>query len=348
MATASHLTAELDRLASFDAGPFPVISLYLDLRPGANGREQFEPFLRKELPGRLDTYRAGSPERKSLEKDAARIREYVSSLDRSMHALALFASSGADLFDAIPLAAPIEGHRLHIAERPHVYPLARLVDRYPRYLALLSDTNSARIFVFAANTMVRTEQVENAKMKHHKQGGMSQARYQRHVENYHLLHAKEVVDAVVRIVRDEAIGTVLVSGNDVILPLLAEQLPKDVGDRIVDMRKLDVRVPEHEVLAATIATLRERDAAGDRERVDQLIGAYRANGLATVGDANVRRALELGQVDELVITAPPEEHSGENDLIIRARNTSARVRFIEDASLLASAGSVGAFLRFKI
>jgi peptide chain release factor subunit 1 len=348
MATASRLTAELDRLASFDAGPFPVISLYLDLRPAGNGREQFEPFLRKELPDRLETYRAGSPERRSLEKDATRIREYVSGLDRSMHALALFASNGAGLFDALPLAAPIDAHRLYIAEHPQVYPLARLVDQYPRYLALLSDTNSARIFVFAANTMVRAEQVAHAKVKHHKQGGMSQARYQRHVENYHLLHAKEVVDTAARIVREEAIGAVLVSGNDVILPLLRERLPKDVADRIVDMGKLDVRTPDREVLASTIATLRERDAADDRERVDQLIGAYRANGLATVGDKNVRGALELGQVDELVIGGPPAANSGENDLIIRARNTSARVRFIEDASLLAPVGGVGAFLRFKV
>src|SRR5262249_55852679 len=198
-------------------------------------------------PGRLKTYRASSPERKSLERDAAKIRKYVADLDGSINALALFASSGASLFDAIPLAAPIDGHRLYIAEHPHVYPLARLLDQYPRYLALLSDTNAARIFVFAANTTVRTEQVANAKVKHHKQGGMSQARYQRHVGNYHLLHAKEVVEAVARIVRDEAIGAVLVSGNDVILPLLRERLPKDVADRIVDTGKLDVRTPEHEV-----------------------------------------------------------------------------------------------------
>jgi len=265
-----------------------------------------------------------------------------------VNALALFASRGAGLFDAIPLAAPVEGHRLYISEHPHLYPLARLLDAYPRYVALVTDTNSARIFVFATNTLVRTERVENEKVKHHKQGGMSQARYQRHVENYHLRHAKEVVDTLARIVREEAIETVLVAGDEVIMPLLREQLPKDIAERIVDVLRLDIRTPEHEVLAATIAILRERDPDGDRERVDQLIDAYRANGLATVGGANVRRALELGQVDELVITARPEANSGENDLIMQAQNTSATVRFIEDPSLLAAVGGVGAFLRFKV
>jgi peptide subunit release factor 1 (eRF1) len=248
----------------------------------------------------------------------------------------------------MPLAAPFDAHRLYIAHQPHLYPLARILDEYPRYLAVLTDTHSARIFVFATNTMVKSEHIESPKTKHHKQGGWSQARYQRHTENVHLQHAKEVVDAVARIMLDEAIDTILVSGDDVILPLLREQLPKPVAARIVEILKMDVRAPEHEVLAATMAALRERDAVGDREHVDELIGAYRANGLATVGSANVRRALELGQVDELVITASPESSDEANELIRQARNTSAKVRFIEDAALLAPVGGVGAFLRFKL
>jgi peptide subunit release factor 1 (eRF1) len=348
MATTEQLATQLDRLASVDVGPFPVVSLYLNLQPNEHGRDQFEPFLRKELAERVQTYPASGPERDSLEQDAAKIRDYVSRLDGSVNGLALFTSSGADLFVAIPLAAPVDAHRLYIANQPHLYPLARILDEYPRYLAVLTDTHAARIFVFATNTMVKSEHIENPKTKHHKQGGWAQARYQRHTENVHLQHAKEVVDAVERIMREEAIDKILVSADDVILPLLREQLPKPVAARIVEMLKMDVRAPEHEVLARTMAALRERDAVSDREHVQELIGAYRANGLATVGVANVQRAFEIGQVDELVITASPESNDEANELIRQAHNTSAKVRFIEDAALLAPVGGVGAFLRFKL
>jgi hypothetical protein len=37
-----------------------------------------------------------------------------------------------------------------------------------------------------------------------------------------------------------------------------------------------------------------------------------------------------------------------NDLVTRAQQSAARIRFIEDARLLADVGGVGAFLRFKI
>jgi len=348
MSTTGHTTEQLDRLASLEPGPYPVLSLYLNLEPNEHGRDQFLPFLRKEIADRLRTYPAHAPERDSIEHDAARIREYVSQLDGSLNGLALFASSGAGLFEAIPLAAPISEHRVYIADLPHLYPLARVLDQYPRYLALLADTHSARIFVFAANTTVKRERIENEKTKHHKQGGMSQARYQRHTENFHLLHAKEVVDAIDRIVRDEHLDKIVIGGDEVIIPLLREQLPKHLAACVVDTLALDVRTPEHDVLDATMAALRRHDAETDRERVESLIGAYRANGLGTVGVDNVKRAFELGQVDELLMTASADPDEVGQDLIRLASQTSATVRFIEDPSLLEPVGGVGAFLRFTL
>lgn len=362
-----RLTAQLDRLAGFEPGPFPVISLYLNMQPDQRGRDHFEPFSRKELADRVRTYAAGAPERESLQRDADKIREYVSTADPSANGLALFACSGADLFEAIQLAAPIPEHRLYLSDQPHLYPLARLIDEYQRYVVLLADTCSARIYVCAGNTLEKAQRITGTKTKHHKMGGWSQARYQRHTENYHLHHAKEVADALVRIVRDEQIGSVFIAADAVIMPRLREQLPKDISERVVDVLKLDVKAPEREVLDTTVAALREKDADSDRERVEALLGAYRANGLASVGVEATRLALERGQVDELVITAVPDtidagaakpspgpepdrtpEERAADELVAKARQTSAKVRFIEDAALLAAVGGVGAFLRFKI
>jgi peptide chain release factor subunit 1 len=362
-----QLSAQLDRLAAFEPGPFPFISLYLNLQADDRGRDRFEPFLRKELADRIRTYASSAPERESVQKDAEKIRSYVSSVDRSVNGLAIFACSGAGVFETVPLAAPIDEHRLYISDEPHLYPLARILDEYPRYLALLADTSSARIFVLAANTVERTHWIQGTKTKQHKQGGWSQARYRRHVENFHAQHAKEVADHVARIVRDEAIEKIVLSCDEVVLPLIREHLPKDVAERVVDVVRLDKHAPEHDVLRFTIAALKEKDAATDRERVDALLGAYRANGLACVGLEDTLNALEAGQVDELVMTAtadaidvgggkpirnggPARTRSAEeraaDTLIAQARRTAAKVRFIEDPSLLEAIGGVGAFLRF--
>jgi hypothetical protein len=81
MASTDQLNAQLDRLAAFDSGPFPVLSLYLNLQPDQHGRDSFEPFLRKELADRIRTYPAEGPERQSLERDAERIREYLGGVE---------------------------------------------------------------------------------------------------------------------------------------------------------------------------------------------------------------------------------------------------------------------------
>lgn len=371
-----QLFAHLDRLAAFESGPFPVVSLYLNMRPDQHGRDFFEPFLRKELGERIRAFRAEGPERESLERDAQKIRTYVNDVDPSVNGLALFACAGADFFDAVVLAAPIDRHRLYIADQPHLYPLALVLEAYPRFAVLLADTNSARLFVVAGNAVQQTERVEGTRTRRHKMGGWAQARYQRHIDNYHLHHAKEVADALARVVREEGIESIIVSGNDVIVPLLKEQFPKDISDRIVDVIKLDAHAPEREVLDATVAAMREKDAETDRDRVEELLGAYRANGLACVGVDDTRLALEMGQVDELIITTTPElidtstadlagkttgpaqssarsadqtpEERVANELVVKARQTSAKIRFIEDPELLAAVGGVGAFLRFKL
>ncbi|HEY3042828.1 MAG TPA: Vms1/Ankzf1 family peptidyl-tRNA hydrolase [Vicinamibacterales bacterium] len=350
MPTLDQLAAQLDRLASLEPGPFPVVSLYLNTQPDQNGRDHFEPFLKKELAERLRTYPASGPERASLEKDADKIREYVAGLDPSANGLAIFACAGAELFDAVVLAAPIREHRLYVSDQPHLYPLARLIDEYPRYAALLADTHSARIFVFAGNAVEHTEQIEGVKTKRHKMGGWSQARYQRHTENYHVHHAKEVVDALARIVRDESIRAIVMSGDEVIVPLLKEQLPKDLAARVIDVVKLEIQASEREVLEKTIAALREKDVETDRGKVEELLGAYRANGLAVVGVDETRKALERGQVDELVITASPASigERAADELVAKARQTAATICFIEDPALLSAVGSVGALLRFKV
>jgi peptide subunit release factor 1 (eRF1) len=360
-----ELNAQLDRLAAFEPGPYPVVSLYLNLQADGRGRDAFGPFVRKEFTARINTYSA-SPERDSLTRDAAHVEAYLDGLDRSANGLALFACDGAGLFNAFQLAAPIEAHRLSVASQPHLYPLARLVDEFRRYLVLLADTNRARIFVFAANKAERQTEIEGQKTKRHKVGGMSQTRYQRHVENYHLHHAAEIAEVMARTVRDEKIDHVIVAGDPAMTALLQEQLPKDVRERIVDVLRLNVNASERTIVDATVAAMRERDARTDRERVNELLGAYRANGLACVGLAATREALERGQVDELLIAASPDaiakvERADDTDgrglstvervadaIIAGARNISASVRFIEDASIAATFDGVGAFLRFKI
>jgi peptide subunit release factor 1 (eRF1) len=201
-------------------------------------------------------------------------------------------------------------------------------------------------------------------------------RYQRHLENYHLHHAKEVIDALDRVVREDGAEHVILAGDEVIIPLLREQMPRQLADKVIDVMKLDINTPEHEILEETAGVLRERDQETDAEKVARLLDEYRGGGLAVAGVDKTLAALSNGQVDELLLTATPAEITYSekkvekvidaydagasadldtseprvvaDELIRRAQVTSARVTFIEDTTLLADVGGVGAMLRYQI
>ncbi|MFL6280071.1 MAG: Vms1/Ankzf1 family peptidyl-tRNA hydrolase [Vicinamibacterales bacterium] len=381
------LTEQLDRLAGFEPAPYPVVSLYLDTRPNQHGRDQHQAFTRKELKARSRTYPVNSPERESLEGDIERITRFLENdLDPAANSVAIFACSAGELFETIQSAGEIPQHALHIGDRPHLYPLARLESQSPRYVAVVTDTNTAHILVFSAGELVSEREVKSVKTRGTSQGGWSQARYQRHLENFHLHHIKEVVEALDRIVQEEGITQILISCDEVTLPLLREQLPKHLSDKVVDHIRLEAHAAAAEVLNASIDAMNTVNAKNDREKVNAAIGAYRAGGLGVLGPEDTLAALMKGQADELLITADlqriqavpigttvgtandatiaepvleaisagepagtqPEIVRLADELVAKARQTGARITFIEDPELLSDYGGVAALLRFRI
>jgi peptide subunit release factor 1 (eRF1) len=178
------------------------------------------------------------------------------------------------------------------------------------------------------------------------------------------------VDALERVVREDGVERIVLAGDEVIIPVLLNQLPKHLTDRIIDILRIDITTPEHEILRATTAALREHDGETDAQQVGHLLDQFRARQLAVVGAQATIAALTLGQVDTLIVTAAqdavhddgdpdaavadgPDGNSSDGtsiaEQVVRlARTTGAHVAFIEDPALLADVGGVGAMLRYRL
>ncbi len=377
---AATVDEHVARLLAFEPTTLPVLSVYLNTQPDQHGRDpDVKSYLQREFQDLARTWPAAAPERQSFDRDTERILAWVDEkLDASANGVALFACSGADdFFEAVQLSAPIHENRIYVYNQPHLYHLARIDDEYPRYAALVTDANTARIYVFGLGQTVETEEVKGKKVHRVKVGGWSQARYQRRVGNAHQQHAKEVIDRLERIVREENVGHIVIAGDPAMAPLLQEQMSKQLAELVVDTVKLDTKASEQDVLNTTLERMREEDARTDAEKVDRLFQQYRARGLAVVGPEATLEALANGQVDELLISASLEQTRPDQEpveailapeipdstggtatdeprqaslpdlLVTKAKQTDATVSFIEDASLLESVGGVGAFLRWR-
>jgi peptide subunit release factor 1 (eRF1) len=193
---------------------------------------------------------------------------------------------------------------------------------------------------------------------------------------YFRLHAKDVIERLARIVREDKITHIILAGDSAVIPLLEEQLPRELAS-MVQVIKLDIHASEQDVLTATLAKLRGQEARTGAEKVERLMQQYRGRGLAVAGPQETLEALAKGQVEELLISgglekgppqreevqailAPeipdseggtkreePRQESAPDLLVTKAKQTGATVTFIEDGSLLESIGGVGAFPRWR-
>ena len=367
----------LDRLVAFEPTPFPVVSLYLNTQADQHGRDNFDAFVRREFKARAKNWTMNTPERKCFDHDTERIHQYLrDELRPSSNGAAIFACSAeGDFFEAAQFDAPIEENHLYTSYQPHIYSLARFIDHYQPYIALIADTNTAHLYVFGGGEELEKRSVISPKVNRTMIGGWSQARYQRHIDNYRLHHAKEVVEELDRVTRQENISRIVLAGDEVIIPLLREHLPPRLEAMVINTLRLEITTPEHEVMKASFEAAREHDARKDAEKVENLLDKYLGTGFAVTGARDTLIALTRGQVEELLVSASeqdvrddlngkdaelvpniPEGVAGNggsrssviaDELVARACQTDAEVSFIEDAAKLAEYGGVGAKLRFR-
>jgi peptide chain release factor subunit 1 len=368
----------IKKLMEFEPGGFPFISLYLNTEPNENGKFNFDIFVRQQLSEKAGDYEIETTERESFDRDAERINQFLENIQPSTRGAAIFACAGAnDYFEAQEFEVTFEENQFFVFDRPHLFPLAKLIDQNPMYAVVVADTNTAHIYAFKRGHIVEKEDIENIKTNRTQVGGWSQMRYQRHLENFHLLHAKETVEELAKIVRDDGIKQIILAGDETgIIPILREQLPKELEEKVIDVLRLNVNTPEHELMEAAERAVRQYDTLVDKEKIDYLKEQNYENGLGVAGAEKTLAALANGQVLELYVSADFDNIEydakkvykvlnayapGEDDEIPNLRKTGTiieellrrgfasadNVRFIEDVNLLDEFGGVGAILRYK-
>ena len=113
---------------------------------------------------------------------------------------------------------------------------------------------------------------------------------------------------LLEIVREDRISQIVIAGDSETVPVLMEHLPQEVRRMVIEGPKIANHASEQEIFSATIDTIKEESAKTEAEKVDLLLEAYRARGLAVIGPEATLEALTNGQVDE----TPVEHIAGTN------------------------------------
>jgi peptide subunit release factor 1 (eRF1) len=304
----TDLAAELHRLARLPESELPFLSVYLDTQwDDEQQRERVRLFVRNRLrQGRL-LFAAGSPEAESFARDEERIQDYVVKLTRqavdvSANGVALFACHAQEEFTLLTTPRPFEENLLVVRSQPYLLPLVRISEEYEQALLCLLDSRSARIIDVVLGGVARQAAIESGETpKRHSQGGWSQTRYQRHVEDRIDAYHREVAEVLVKLSDENPEAHLFLGGAEVTVAHFRTHLPARIQKRVADVLSLDLGADDRVVLRVLLEGLEMVERSKERALLRETIEAALAGGLGVLGLAETLEAVNRGAVRVLVL-----------------------------------------------
>ncbi len=299
-------------LAGFRAAKGVAVSFYLDLdphtTPTAGDAETRVRSLLGDAARQLDSARMTHERRQGLKADLERIRNYFEQelVRDGAHGLAVFASGLDNLWRPLALTESV-ADTIKINAELYLTPLIPLVGRGEGALVAAVGRERGQLFRLRAGRLEPVADLTEEQPGRHDQGGWSQARFQRHIENLVLEHLRGVAEELERRVRRRSERIVVVASEEIRADL-SELLPKDVADAIVGWTHTEAHAGPAELLEAVTPVLeawRERQEERAVERWREEAGR---NGRAASGWPATLEAASDGRV-ELLLYRNGVEHA---------------------------------------
>lgn len=191
--------------------------------------------------------------------------------------------------------------QVHIDPRPYVRPLLFLLDQYERYAVIVADRKHARFFTMYLGEIEKLTEFTSDTPTRHDQGGWSQKRFQRHVDDHVAHHVRGVVEHAVKMLRHLPTHRLILGGDGDILHLIRDNLPLELQQRVVGTFPLHVHASLHEIRERTLALAADAERAEEEQRVAALRDALAHRGRAVHGLAGTLDVLTQRRVQTLLV-----------------------------------------------
>ncbi len=300
----TELDHELVReLAEWSPDGVPVTSVYLDVDGRRSPRRADYEVRLDELLRRVRSQVGDAPQAvaRSVEGDAEAISTFVRErFERGdTRGLAMFSASAAGLWEEVALPRPVRDRAL-VGPRAELRNLEAMLETYGATCTALVDFEKARIFLLHLGRIEEVHDLWDEVPGRHDQGGWSQMRMQRHVDDHRTQHLKHVARALFRLWKARGFEHLVLAGPGVahreLEPILHEYLRQRVRGHV----GLPMTASVEEVRSRTLRVEEELEEESERRAVERLSSAA-ATGAGVLGPDRTLAALSEGRVDALVV-----------------------------------------------
>lgn len=221
-----------------------VLSIYLNTDPTEGNSDAYKLNLRSMLKDL------------NLPKDVQAVDQFFSTeFDWTGRSVAVFSCAPDNFLRAYSLAIPVR-NQVIVSERPHVKPLASLLNYYGGYGVILVDKQGARLFSFHLGELKEQEGILGESIRHTKKGGASakpgvrggvagQTRYE---DELAARNIREIAEFAGQFFSENNVRRVLIGGTEDNISLLRSQMPKSWQSLIVGTFPMSMTASHREVL----------------------------------------------------------------------------------------------------
>ena len=312
-ARGSFLNGALQRLTSVKPGDHRVVSCYLKLEPRDRVRGKYlikvknrVRALQEALP-RLGLDRQVQDD---VTSDLDRVLEWLRAPGNlpSSQGVAIFASRGAKLFEAVPLPF-VHRSRLAVDRTPLVRELVGVEEEFGRIYTVVVDRTSARVFAVTATGAaevldITAESTRGKRFRGDSDGpGWGEHTYNNRIRQEKQRHYETVARELLALDRREPAQGIVLAGTGADATALAPFLQATLHERLFGSTRLNPKeLTPAQVHAATLEVRETHKRAEENALLDQ-VEARAGERWAANGIRDTLRALAHGQVRTLLVSA---------------------------------------------
>ena len=302
------LLDDLKRLARLPRTTSPFFTLYLNTRwDGEKQRERVRIFVKTRLKECLapNGGRSGA-QPPSVQDDVDKVSHYVRGLvnrewDEDCAGVAVFACGELGVYRVVRSHLPFTDH-VWCSDRPLLRPAVEHAHIGKGGLVAQVAADAGQLLEFELGSVRKQFSFRDEEFPgRHDQGGWSQARYQRHVDEHLHRNLKRLAGHLVRWADERGGETVLLSGQDALLSAFEQHLPKRILARVGAPLHLDPAASTDVILNHALDAVAGVRAARDGAAVDDLLDRSAGPGRSVVGPGAVANAVATGKVHRLYL-----------------------------------------------
>lgn len=274
----------------------PVLSVYLNTDPSQGSADAYKPRLRSMLKD------------VGLKNDVQKVEQYINfKFDWSGRGVAMFSCAEEDFFRVFSIAVPIRD-RIRISERPHVKPLADLLDFYGGYGVALVDKINARLLYFHLGEILVEEELSGESVRRTKSGGGSQSLGRRggaagqtnYTEEVAERNIKDAADFAARFFSENNIRRVLIGGTEENVNVFRSHLPKAWQSLVVGTFPINKNASQAEIKDRALEVGHEAERLKQTKLVQMIVTSEAKGQAGVINLEDTLNAVHDGRVQILV------------------------------------------------